>query len=205
MDSDSDEWGSTNVPESNYAPPTSPGLAEILSQINYPDNPPLSPSPGSTGLQLPVPGPDRATPPNSEWSQIMSQLTMPGLDRATPPNSAEVWSQIRSQLTVSRPDLAPPPSPSPHPSQPGPSEDRYPPGFSPNPDALSATVIQPTPPGPPQSPGVDDSDPEMHSLLNADPFPTDFWNSLSKDRFIRRISGSDAEGPKIFEFSSPSP
>ena len=85
---------------------------------------------------------------------------------------------------------SPPPRPSPHSSQPEPSEDRFrspqsPPGLSVKPDKLSSTGSQLTPP---QSPEVD---PEMHSILHPEPFPTEFWDTPLKGKMKRR-KGSDA-------------
>jgi hypothetical protein len=77
--------------------------------------------------------------------------------------------------------LSPPPPPPPHPGQPEPSEDRSPGllGFSAEPET------------PPQSPGLD---PEMHSLMNPEPIPSEleFWDKLFKGKIKRRMSGSDA-------------
>ena len=44
-------------------------------------------------------------------------------------------------------------------------------------------------PTPPQSPELD---PEIHSLLNPEPFPTDFWDEFFKGRIKRRMSDFDA-------------
>ena len=55
----------------------------------------------------------------------------------------------------------------------------FPPGFSMNPDTLSSTGSTDNQPTPPQSPGVD---PEIHSLLNLEPFPLNFGTSSSKAR-----------------------
>jgi hypothetical protein len=82
----------------------------------------------------------------------------------------------------------PPPLPPPHPSQPGPSEDRFPPG-SVNPDTSLATGSTGNQPTRPQSPGVD---PEVHSALNLELFPTEFWDNFLKGKFRRRVSDSDA-------------
>jgi hypothetical protein len=84
--------------------------------------------------------------------------------------------------------LSPPPSPSSYPSQPGPSEDRFP---SPSvssviPDATGPTGHQPTLP---QSAGVD---PETHSLLNPEPFRIGILGKVLKGKLKRRISSSDA-------------
>ncbi len=58
-----------------------------------------------------------------------------------------------------------------------------------NPDTLPATGSTGYKLTPPQSPGVD---PEMHSLLNPESFPTEFWDNVLKGKFKRRISGSGA-------------
>jgi hypothetical protein len=58
-----------------------------------------------------------------------------------------------------------------------------------NPDTFLATGSTGNPPTPPQSPEVDS---QMHSLLNPEPFPSEFWDKLLRGKFKRRISGSDA-------------
>ena len=164
---------------------------------------------------------------------------VPGLpvDYAPPPSPdlTDILGQMAEHLAEQYGYTDGTPPPSPHLSQLGPLEDRFPPGFSVNPDTLSSTGHQPTPPQsptggsplsplrlphrgpsedrfpgmpgwsvnsgtsstgstgiqptPPQSPGAD---PEIHSLLNLEPFPYTFWDKLLKGKIKRRISGSDA-------------
>ncbi|KAN0107679.1 hypothetical protein V8E52_009919 [Russula decolorans] len=233
-----DEEGSTNVPGPDHAPPPSPDLRNILSQIPYADSPPHSPTPDYVPIHAPPPSPD--------LSDILSQIPHVDSPPPTPDSlSPSPESPTESRLPVgSMPvagSLSPPPPPPPHPSQPGPSDDRFPlspplspslhpsqlgpsegrfpspPGFgfllppypSPHPsqlgpsqgrfpspssfpvnsDKLSSTGSTDNRPTPPQSPGVD---PDMHYLLNPEPFPTEFWDDVLKGKFKRRISGSDA-------------
>jgi hypothetical protein len=55
-----------------------------------------------------------------------------------------------------------------------------------NPDTLSATG--PTGDQPTEGSGID---PDMHHLLNPEPFPTEFWDKVLKGKFKRRIYGAD--------------
>jgi hypothetical protein len=161
-----DEGGSTNVPVPDHhdAPPPSPDLTDILSQM--------------------AAHADSLSPPDSPWLSI-------GTDYVPPSPGSPTESRLPVGSMPVAGSLSPPPSPPPHPSQPGPSEDRFPSpsGFSVNPNTLSATGSTVNQQIPPQSPGVD---PEIHAPLNLEPFPTKFWDKFSKDRIKRRISGSDA-------------
>jgi hypothetical protein len=206
------------VPGPDHAP--RPGvadlsLAEILWLTGQSDHLPLTPdvpsspdppSPGSsTGSRLPAPQPNHALSPSPDSTDMLSQmeynnnlpgsvawpdhmppspgssglLPVPELDHA-PPRSPDL-NDILSQI--------PPPPPPPHPTQPGPSDDRFPPGFSPKPDTSLATGSTVSHPTSPQDAGVD---PEMHSLLSAGSFPTEFWDTFLKDKIKRQIFGSDA-------------
>ena len=191
--------GSTNVPEPGHAPSPSPDLTGILSQTAYADSPP--PTPDSPG---PLTGSDYVAdhlPPPSPLTDILSQIphvdTPPTPD--TPPESPE-WitgsrMSVGSMPVAGSPYWFSPPSPLPHPSQQGPSDNRFPSGFGYSPPPPPSPY--PSQPGPldgnqltpPQSPGVDS---DVHSLLNPEPFPTDFWDSVLKGKFKRRISGSDS-------------
>jgi hypothetical protein len=177
---------------------------------------PLDEGPESTN----VPGPDHAPPPSLDstgWDEL-SRIFGTGQHRSTgssppsPDNPGSLTgsndvpspgSPTGSRLPVGSMPVAgslSPPPPSPHPSQPGPSEDRLssPPGFSGNLDTLSSTGYQPIPL---QNSGVD---PVTHSLPSPEHFPTDFWDEFLKDipteirgdflkgKTKRRISGSDA-------------
>ena len=141
------------------------------------------------GSSTNVTGPDNARPP-SPLTEVYSPLN-PELF------SSEYWDNVLKELRLpvgSMPvagSLSPPTPPSPHSSQPGPSEGHFPSpsGVSVNPDRLSAAGSTVNHPIQPQSPGLD---PEMHSLLNPEPFRTDFWVKVLKGKFERRISGSDA-------------
>jgi hypothetical protein len=167
-----------------------------------------------------VPGPDHAPPPSLDSTGLdeLMRIFGTGQHRSTgssppsPDNPGSLTgsndvpspgSPTGSRLPVGSTPVAgslSPPPPSPHPSQPGSSEDRLssPPGFSGDLDTLSSTGYQPIPP---QSPGVS---PESHSLPSLEPFPTEFWDEFLKgipseymDDFLkgkikRRISGSDA-------------
>ena len=53
------------------------------------------------------------------------------------------------------------------------------------PDTLSSASNQPTP----QSPELDA---EMHSLLQPETFPIEFWDNFMKGKIKRHISDSDA-------------
>jgi hypothetical protein len=114
-----------------------------------------------------------------------SPVSLPGSDYYVPPSPG---SPTGSRLSVGSMPLAgspsPRPPPWPYPSQPGPSEDHFPnpPGFSVNPDTLPSTSNQPTP----QTP---DPDPEIHSLLHEEHFPTELWDKVLKGKIRRRISG----------------
>ncbi len=175
-----ESW-SLNVPGSDHAPPPNLDPADVLLQLKeqlaaqqrYIDSLrfPLD-SPGSlTGSRLPVgsmpvANPLSLPPPPSESSN-------PGLskDRFPSPSGSSTLF--------------------PHPSQPGPSEGRFagPSGFSVNPDTLSATGSTGNQPTPPKSPGAD---PEIHSSMNPEPFPTEFWDKFLKGKIKRQISGSNA-------------
>ena len=120
----------------------------------------------------------------------MYHLPNPGLFHT------EFWDKVLKEtrllgLMLAAGSLPPPPPPLPHPGQPGPSEGRFPSpsGISVNPDTLPATGPTGNHPTPPQTPGVN---PETHSLLNPEPFPTEFWDKVLKGKFKRRVSGSDA-------------
>jgi hypothetical protein len=181
------EGGSTNVHWPDHAPPLSPDSTHILSQIPYADSAPHTPTPDYVPYHTPPPSPD--------LTDILSQI--PHVD--TPPESPE-WitgsrMSVGSMPVAGSPYWFSPPSPLPHPSQQGPSDDRFPSGFGYSPPPPPSPY--PSQPGPldgnqltpPQSPGVDS---DVHSLLNPEPFPTDFWDSVLKGKFKRRISGSDS-------------
>ncbi|KAI0279046.1 hypothetical protein BGY98DRAFT_1096415 [Russula aff. rugulosa BPL654] len=173
-------------PNVDHAPPPSPYLTDSLSQMAhtlwslpaYADRPPPTPdtgsSPASDHVLPPVPSQGHAPPDSTDvWAQILQIAKQ--MD--TPPSSPESMAGSLS-----------PPLHSPHSSQQGPSEDRFQgsSGFSVRPGTLSSTGDQLTPP---QDPGVD---PETHSLLNPEPFPTGFWEELWKGKIKRRMSSSDA-------------
>jgi hypothetical protein len=112
--------------------------------------------------------------PANFWDKLMKESPMLG-----------------SMLAAGRPDsLSLPPPPSPLPSQSAPSEDRIPSpsasGPLVNPDTLSATGPQPA------SPQSLVADPEIHSLINSEPFPAEFWDKILKGKIKRQISGSNA-------------
>jgi hypothetical protein len=157
----------------------------------------VPPRPGlPTGSRLPVDGSLSYPPPPPPHSPHPSQPgpSSPGYSVSSTANNyvplSPGWPE-GSRLPVGSMPVAgslssPPPYP-PRPSQPGPSEGSHgsgPPGFSVNPGTLSSTGSsnEPTPP----------LDPELHSLLDPEPFPTDFWDNFLKGKLKRHMSDSDA-------------
>jgi hypothetical protein len=159
---------------------------------------PLNPGPPS-GLQSPV---SEHAPSQSQFlTDILSRIARGEI----PPPTMDSWGTLTwgdallssgsptgsrlpvGPMTVAGSQTQLPPPPSSHLSQPGTSEDRFPSpsGYPVNPDTLSTTGNHQTPP---HSPGVD---PELHSLLHPESFPSEFWDKLFKGGIKRRISGSD--------------
>src|SRR6266849_1749723 len=170
-------------------PPPSPYLSQRgSSEDRFPSPSGVSVNPdtlwatGPTGYQ--------STPPQGpEVDPEIHSLLNPDIF------SSKYWDNVLEALRLpvgSMPVasfLSPPPPPPPHPSQLGPPEGHFlsPSGVSMNPDTLSATGPAGYQPTPPQGPEVD---PEIHSLLNPELFPTEFWDNVLKGKFKRGISRS---------------
>ena len=154
------------VPSPGHLQPPSPGLESLLSQISYSE----LPTPNSPG-SLPesdyesVPSPSHVPRPHPGSPDVWSQVTQLVEQLDTPPPTPE-------SMPVAGSD-SPPPPPPPHPSQSGPSEDR----FQGRP-AHSGLPI-------PQS-WVD----PINSVLAPENLPPGFWEFL-KGKIKRRMSGSD--------------
>ena len=180
------------VPDHEHEPTSSPDSTGIPPQIVYVDTPSPTPDHGPPQIvyvDTPSPTPDHGPP---QIVHIDSPSPTP--DYSLPPSPDNTGSAVPSELwdnvAGSLPRLPSLPTP-PHPSQPGPSEDHSPnpSGPSANPDTPPATGSTDNQPAPPQSPEVD---PQVHSMLNPEPFPAEFWDKVLKGMFKRRISGSDA-------------
>jgi hypothetical protein len=150
------ESGLTNVPWQDHAPPSSPDSTDSIWWQT--DRTPPHSSDGLGSL--------------AEWNYV-------------PPSPG---SPTGSRLSVgSMPmasSLSPPPPPPIHSNQPGASEDHFrsPPGLSANPDTLSSTGSQSTPP---QGPEVDEE-------MDLENFPIEIWDDILTGKIERRISGSDS-------------
>ena len=157
-----DDWSTT----ADRRPPTS----SLNPTVTGPHPDPTNDSPPPPPLDISI-NPDtlsstghQPTPPQS-----------PDGDIPSPPPAPPQSSDGNIPL--------PPPTP-PHPGQlAGLPEDRFPsttPGWpvDPDSDTLSSTGSSPGSPRPPQNPGLD---PEIHSLLSPESFPTEFWDEFLKD------------------------
>jgi len=109
--------------------------------------------------------------------------------------SLTYMSPTGSRLLVGSPNagsLSLHPPPSPHTSQPGPSEDRFPPGFSPN--TLSSIGNQQNPP---ESPA---RDPVTRPPPSLEPSPDQFWNTLLEGSGSHQLHSASDPGPSEDRF-----
>ena len=182
---------SFSVTPDNARPQSPDPSTELSLRIGPP-----TPSMDSTDLSQRI-GPPPSAPPNPalDGTDLLQRVQMmltglrplpsalnmdsTGWPQRVPPSAG---SQTGSRLLVPMAgSLSLPPPPSPHPSQPGSSEDRFPDplGLSLNPNTFESKGSTSSNPTPPQSLGVG---PETHSPPpNARPFPTELWDGDLKE------------------------